>query len=46
MRKIIRGTKKELQKYLKKKNLPKSWLRVDEVGFYVKLSDRGNIKKR
>ena len=44
MRKIVRGTKRELQKYLKEQNLPNKWIRVDEVGFYVKLSDRGNKK--
>jgi len=45
MRKIIRGTKRELQRYLKKQNLPNRWLRHDEEGYYVKLSDKGNCKR-
>jgi len=44
MRKIIRGTRKELKKYLKKQNLPDRWIREDKEGLYIKLSDRGNKK--
>jgi len=44
MRKIIRGTRKELKKYLKKQNLPDRWIREDQNGLYIKLSDRGNKK--
>ncbi len=45
MRKVIRGTRGKLKRYLKEQGLPERWIRGDEKGLYVKLSDRGNKKK-
>jgi len=39
---ILRGSYKQLKRFCKFKNLPNSWIKEDKIGYYVKLSDRGD----
>lgn len=46
IKRLVRGTFKELKKYCKDKNIANRHIKQDEIGYFLKAMDRGKLHKR